>query len=58
MIIIKTNMTKLPNTCKECELRTIGNGVIMCGVKKDWIELWEYKSGKVKLDNCPLEEKK
>ena len=57
-IIIKTNMEKLPQSCRECELRVVGNGVIMCSVSKNWIELWEYKDGKTKLDECPLEVQK
>lgn len=58
MIIIKTNMTAIPKTCKECELRTVGNGIIMCAILKDWIEVWEYREGRTKFKNCPLEEQK
>ena len=57
MIIIKTKMTKIPNSCKECEISSKAYGNVMCGVLKDWIEPYERKSGKVKLDNCPLEDR-
>ena len=55
-IIVKTKMKEIPKTCKECDLHVFGWGVLMCGVLKDWIDAFEYRSGKVKLDNCPLEE--
>ena len=58
MIVIKTKMTKLPNSCKECDLRVVAHGVMMCPINKDWLETWEYRNGKTKLDNCPLEEMK
>lgn len=55
MIIIKTQMKELPNSCKECKLKVIAQGMIMCPVLHDWIEPFEFKGGKVKLENCPLE---
>lgn len=55
MIIIKTNMTEIPNSCKECDISSKAYGNVMCGVLKNWLETWEIRSGKVKLDNCPLE---
>lgn len=57
-IIIKTKMTEIPKTCKECELRVLAPNMIMCGYLKDWLEPFQYKKGKVKLDNCPLEVQK
>lgn len=51
-------MNKLPNSCKECDIRVVAHGVIMCGILKDWLEPFEYRNGKTKLDNCPLEEQK
>lgn len=51
-------MTKIPNSCKECDLRSVAHGIIMCGVVKDWLEPFEFRNGKVKLDSCPLEEMK
>lgn len=48
-------MSELPTSCKECELKVVAPGMIMCPVLKDWIEPFEYKVGKSKLDNCPLE---
>lgn len=58
MIIVKTNMTELPKSCKDCILSVKAYGNVMCAVKKDWLETWEIRSGKVKLDGCPLEEEK
>lgn len=58
MIIIKTNMEKTPTSCKECDLRVVAPKMIMCPVLHDWIEPFEFKNGKVKLENCPLEEQK
>ena len=57
MIIIKTNMTELPKNCKECEIKVIAPNMIMCPILHDWLEPFEFKKGKTKLDNCPLEEK-
>lgn len=51
-------MNKLPNSCKECDLRVVAHSVMMCPINKDWLETWEYRNGKTKLDNCPLEEMK
>lgn len=55
MIIIKTNMEKLPQSCRECELRVISNGAILCGVLKDFMSVEEYRCGRTKFENCPLE---
>lgn len=54
MVIIKTNMSKLPTNCKDCELKVAAPGMIMCPVLHDWIEPFEFQNGKVKLDKCPL----
>ena len=56
MIIIKTKMKELPTNCKECELHIFMWGNLGCVVTRDWIETWQWKEGKKKLDNCPLEE--
>ena len=58
MIIIKTNMTEIPKNCKECEIKVIAPNMIMCPILHDWLEPFEFKNGKTKLDNCPLEDKK
>lgn len=58
MIIIKTKMDKIPISCKECDLRVVAPKMIMCPINHDWLEPFQYKKGKVKLDNCPLEVQK
>ena len=58
MIIIKTKMKELPKSCKECDLHVFGNGVIMCGVCRDWLTPQEFREGRIKLETCPLEELK
>lgn len=58
MIIIKTKMKELPKNCRECELRVISNGAILCGVLKDFMSVEEYRCGRTKFENCPLEEQK
>lgn len=57
-VIIKTNMSEIPNSCKECRLHTFTLGVIACPVVRDWIEPQEFRAGKIKLENCPLEKVK
>lgn len=54
-IIIKTNMSEVPTDCKKCEYVSIGYGLILCPIVHNWIEVWEYNTGRKKLDNCPLE---
>ena len=54
-IIIKTKMTKLPESCRECDYRVITNGAILCGVIKDFMSVEEYRNGRTKFENCPLE---
>lgn len=54
-IIIKTEMKDLPNSCKECDLSVKGYGNTMCPFLRDWLEPFEIRSGKTKLDKCPLE---
>ena len=51
-------MEKIPISCKECDLRVVAPKMIMCPVLHDWIEPFEFKNGKTKLENCPLEEQK
>ena len=46
------------NDCKQCENSIINMFGIGCDKLKDWLTHQEYKNGKVKLDNCPLEEQK
>lgn len=48
-------MTKLPKSCKECELRVVALGMIGCRYLGDWIEPFEYRKDKLKLEKCPLE---
>ena len=55
MIIIKTKMTKLPKSCKDCELSVKAYGNVLCGLTKDWLEPFEYKGERVKIETCPLE---
>lgn len=55
MIIVKTNMTKIPNSCKECEYSIINYGLVGCPFLRNWLEPFQYKNDKVKLDGCPLE---
>lgn len=55
MIIIKTKMTEIPKSCKECEVSAKGFGNIMCPILKNWLEPFEIRAGKVKLEGCPLE---
>ena len=59
MIIVKTNMTEIPNSCKDCELVVKTFGVYLCPLLKDWIERWQIaEKTKLRLDNCPLKEQK
>ena len=59
MTIVKTNMTEIPNSCKECELVVKTFGVYLCPLLKDWIERWQIaEQNKLKPENCPLEEQK
>ena len=55
-IIAKTKMKEIPKTCRECDLHVFGNGMILCGVCRDWLTPQEYNEGKIRLENCPLEE--
>ena len=55
MIIIKTNMTEIPNSCKDCVYVVKNYGLLLCPFLRDWLEGWQIKAGKVKQDNCPLE---
>lgn len=54
MIVVETKMQEIPISCKECELKVLTPGMIMCPVLRDWLEPFEIKNGKLKLDNCPL----
>lgn len=54
-IIIKTNMTEIPASCKDCEISLKGFRNIGCPILRDWLEPFQYKNDKVKLDGCPLE---
>ena len=55
MIIIKTKMTEIPTSRKECSISLKSYGNIGCPILRDWLEPFQYKNDKVKLDNCPLE---
>lgn len=55
MIAVKTKMSKLPATCKECELHVVALNMIGCPILTDWIEPFQFRRGKTKFDNCPLE---
>lgn len=50
-------MNKIPNSCKECEVSSKAYGNTLCAVLKDWLEPFEIRNGKKKLDNCPLEDR-
>lgn len=56
MIIVKTEMAEIPISCNDCQLSMKGYGLISCPIVKDWLEQWQLDEGKIKLDNCPLEE--
>lgn len=56
MIIIKTNMTKIPNSCKECDMKVVARHIIMCSVLHDFMDVEEYRNGRIKFEKCPLEE--
>lgn len=57
-IIVKTKMTEIPASCKECSLSIKGFGNIGCPILRDWLEPFQYRNGQEKLDNCPLERTK
>ena len=56
MVTIKTKMETMPNSCKECQYSYRSFGVYLCPLLKNWLEKWEMHEGKLKLDDCPLEE--
>lgn len=56
MIIVKTNMTEIPNSCKECQFSIKGYGNTMCPILHNWLEPFEIENGNTKLNNCPLEQ--
>lgn len=45
----------MPNSCKDCEISSKAYGNLLCPILHDWLEPFEIRSGKTKLDNCPLE---
>lgn len=57
VIIVKTKLSDIPNNCKECyyHIQSFMTSDIGCPLIKDWINIEEWKKGKRKLDNCPLE---
>ena len=57
MIIVKTNMTEIPKSCKECQFGFINYGLVICPLLKNWIEDWQWAEGMRKQENCPLEQK-
>lgn len=56
MVIVKTKMSKIPASCKECELVLHKMDVWVCPLLKNWLEQWQIDNGKVKQDDCPLME--
>lgn len=55
MIIIKTNMTEIPENCKDCDYVVKNYGLLLCPFLRDWLEDWQIKEGTTKHENCPLE---
>ena len=55
-IIIRTNLSEIPNSCRECKYHIFMWGNLSCPFCKDWIEPFEYRQGKKKLEDCPLVE--
>lgn len=53
-------MVEIPTNCKECfyHLKSIFTSDIGCPFIKEWLNVEEWRKGKVKLDNCPLEVQK
>ena len=62
MIIVKTQMKSMPQTCQDCSIHLLsvafGEMSIGCPLLKNWITKEERKEGKVKFPDCPLEEEK
>lgn len=56
MIIVKTEMAEIPQSCNDCQISMKGYGLISCPILKDWLEPFEIEEGKKKLKDCPLEE--
>lgn len=55
-IIVRTKMTEIPTSCRECSLHVYMWHNIGCAILRDWIEPMEFREGKRKLEGCPLEE--
>ena len=53
-VIVKTKMTDLPNSCKECEFWFQTYGLVVCPLLREWIEDWQWKEGMRKQEKCPL----
>lgn len=56
MIVAKTKMKEMPKSCRQCEIKVLGDKIVGCPVLHDWLEDWEIEKGKIKLEKCPLEE--
>lgn len=56
MVIVKTKMREIPETCRECELHVFMQGNVGCIYAREWIEPYQWSEGKKKLEDCPLEE--
>lgn len=60
-IIIETKLTSLPLSCKDCQIHIMkiqqDETVIVCPILKECLFQQDIINGKIKLPNCPLEEK-
>lgn len=60
MIIIKTQLKKIPPSCKECSLHLITyfntDMLIGCPIIKEWFTKEDIKNSLTKFSNCPLVE--
>ena len=56
MIVVKTKMTEIPNSCKECQYSYRTFGVVLCPLLKEWLEKWQIAEGQKKIKGCPLEQ--
>ena len=60
MIIVKTKMKSMPQSCQDCYLHllstALGEMLVGCPILKNWLTDEEIKEGRTKLANCPLEE--
>lgn len=61
-IIIKTKLSTLPVSCKDCQIHIIKikdeETITICPILKKSLSQQDIKNGKIKFSNCPLEETK